>query len=99
MFYIKTADPLTRTATWMNKLEGGLDYLKDVIVNDSLGMGEQLEQDMQTLIDKYECEWKKAIETPEQRAKFSHFINSEEEDPTLKFDEMRTQIKPIDWNK
>ncbi len=28
MFYIKTADPLTRTATWLNKMEGGIDYLQ-----------------------------------------------------------------------
>ncbi len=99
MYYIKTAEPLMRTATWLNKLEGGLDYLKDVVVNDSLGIGEQLEEEMQTLMDKYECEWKNVVETPELRSKFSHFVNTDETDPTLKFDDMRGQIVPEDWNK
>ena len=64
MFYIKTADPLTRTATWLNKMEGGLDYLRDVIVNDSLGIGEDLEMEMKELIANYHCEWKKVVENP-----------------------------------
>ena len=41
MFYIRTADPLSRTATWLNKMEGGIDYLRNVVVNDSLGMNAQ----------------------------------------------------------
>src|SRR5690606_22789416 len=58
MFYIHTADPLTRTATWLNKMDGRIDYLKNVIVNDSLGMAENWEQEMQGLVDAYQCEWK-----------------------------------------
>jgi len=99
MFYIKTADPLTRTAPWLNKMEGGLEYLYDVIVNDSLGIGEELEKDMVQLIANYECEWKKAVEDPAHRAKFRHFINDEEPDPTLAFVDMRGQKFPVDWNK
>src|SRR5688572_30319951 len=99
MFYIKTADPLTRTATWLNKMEGGLDYLRDVIVNDSLGIGETLEMEMKELIANYHCEWKKVVENPELRAKYKHFINDEEPDSTLAFVEMREQKIPIDWNK
>lgn len=99
MYYIKTADPLTRTSTWLNKLEGGIEYLKEVVVNDSLGIGEQLELEMQGLIEKYECEWKKAVETPEIRARFAHFVNSDEGDETLKFEEVRGQKAPVDWNR
>lgn len=98
-FYIKTADPLTRTATWLNKMDGGLDYLYDVIVNDSLGIASELELHMQNLIEKYHCEWKKAVEDPNLRAKFNHFLNSEEGDPTLEFVEMRGQKIPADWNR
>ncbi|ULT46369.1 hypothetical protein KRR40_25155 [Niabella defluvii] len=58
MFYIKTADPLTRTATWLNKMEGGIDYLRNVVVHDSLGIGAELEREMQLLVDAYQCEWK-----------------------------------------
>ncbi|HYF70418.1 MAG TPA: nitrite reductase large subunit NirB [Ohtaekwangia sp.] len=98
-FYIKTADPLTRTATWLNKMEGGLEYLYDVIVNDSLGIAEELEKEMKQLIDNYHCEWKKAVEDPIMRSRFKHFVNADEADPTLEFVEMRGQKCPPDWNK
>ena len=99
MFYIKTADPLTRTATWLNKMEGGLDYLRDVIVNDSLGIGEELEMEMKELIANYHCEWKKVVENPALRERYRHFINDEDQDSTLSFVELRDQKIPIDWNK
>lgn len=99
MFYIKTADPLTRTATWLNKMEGGMEYLRDVIVNDSLGIGEDLEKDMSELLKNYECEWRKVVEDPQLRAQFKHFINDASSDPTISFVEMRDQKSPIDWNK
>ncbi|WP_020533930.1 nitrite reductase large subunit NirB [Flexithrix dorotheae] len=97
MFYIKTAEPLTRTAPWLNKLEGGLDYLKDVIINDCLGIGEQLESEMQLLIDAYKCEWKEVVNNPEMRARFKHFVNVEDVDPNLSFKEMRGQKFPTSW--
>lgn len=99
MFYIKTADPLTRTATWLNKMEGGLEYLYDVVVNDSLGIGGELESEMKKLIDNYHCEWKKVVEDEELKKKFKHFINDEEPDPSLEFVDMRGQKCPVDWNK
>jgi nitrite reductase (NADH) large subunit len=98
MFYIRTADPLTRTATWLNKMEGGLKYLYDVVVNDSLGIGADLEKDMATLIDNYACEWKKVVEDPELRSRYTHFVNTEEADPSLEFVDLRGQKMPIDWN-
>jgi nitrite reductase (NADH) large subunit len=98
-FYIKTADPLTRTATWLNKMEGGLEYLYDVIVNDSLGIADELESDMKRLIANYHCEWRNVVEDPSQRAKFRHFVNADQPDPTLEFVDMRGQKCPVDWNK
>lgn len=98
MFYIKTADTLTRTATWLNKMEGGIDYLRNVVVSDSLGMSQQWEAEMQTLVDCYKCEWKEAIENPEIRKRFNHFVNAPEiKDPTVVFEEMRDQKKVRDW--
>ncbi len=94
MFYIKTADPLTRTATWLNKLTGGLAYLHDVIVNDSLGIGQDLENEMAELISRYQCEWKKVVETPALRAQFKHFVNTDEPDSTLDFVNVRGQKSP-----
>jgi nitrite reductase (NADH) large subunit len=98
MFYVRTADPLTRTATWLNKMEGGITYLKNVIVNDSLGIAEELESVMHYHVDTYKCEWKAAIENPEMRKRFAHFVNApEEKDPTVKFAPMREQVKAEAW--
>ncbi|MCU0431082.1 MAG: nitrite reductase large subunit NirB [Cytophagaceae bacterium] len=97
MFYIKTSDPLTRTATWLNKLDGGLEYLKDVVVNDCLGIGEQLEREMDFMVETYQCEWKTVVENPELRKRFTHFVNSPKPDPTLEFKEERGQKFPKDW--
>lgn len=97
MFYIKTAEPLNRTATWMNKLEGGMDYLREVVVNDCLGIGEELEREMDFMVETYACEWKEVVNNPELRAKFKHFVNVEEEDPSVQFQEMRGQKIPATW--
>ncbi len=98
MFYIKTADPLTRTATWLNKMEGGIDYLKNVILNDSLGIAADLEKEMQSLVDAYKCEWKEVVDNPELQKRFNHFVNAPtEKDPTIQFVEMRDQKKVADW--
>ncbi len=99
MFYIKTAEPLTRTAAWLNKMDGGLEYLYDVVVNDSLGIGRQLEEEMATLIANYQCEWKHVVESNELKKRFRHFANADEGDPTLEFVEMRGQKAPMEWSK
>lgn len=99
MFYIKTAEPLTRTAAWLNKLDGGMEYLYDVVVNDSLGIGRQLEADMAALIANYQCEWKHVVESDELRKRFRHFANVDEGDPALEFVELRGQKAPMEWSK
>ena len=63
---------------WRDNLEGGLEYLKQVICEDSLGVGVELEADMQRVVDTYECEWKKAIDDPVTLGRFRHFINSDQ---------------------
>ncbi|MBK0384357.1 nitrite reductase large subunit [Pedobacter sp. SD-b] len=98
MFYIRTADPLTRTATWLDKMEGGMAYLKNVVVNDSLGIATELEAEMEYHVNTYTCEWKAAIENPDMKKRFNHFVNApEEKDPTVKFEGMRDQIKAGAW--
>ena len=98
MFYIKTAEPLTRTATWLNKMEGGIGYLKTVVIDDALGMNEQWEKEMELHVASYQCEWKVAIETPELRKRFNHFVNApEEKDPTIQFEEMREMKRAKEW--
>ncbi|MBV6647997.1 MAG: nitrite reductase (NAD(P)H), partial [Cyclobacteriaceae bacterium] len=99
MFYIKTAEPLNRTSVWLNKLDGGIEYLRQIIVDDVLGIGNKLEEEMKTLIDNYKCEWKEVVKDESLQAKFSHFINNEQPDPTMKFQEMRGQRIPSNWAK
>ncbi|MCD9015776.1 nitrite reductase large subunit NirB [Parachryseolinea silvisoli] len=99
MYYIKTADPLTRTATWLNKMEGGLEHLRQVVVEDSLGIGAMLEKEMKELMANYECEWKKVVETPALRAQYRHFVNDDASDDTLSFVDLRGQKMPADWNR
>ena len=94
MFYVRTADRLQRTSTWRDNLEGGLDYLKDVIVNDSLGLGAELEAQMQAVVDTYQCEWKTAVTTPAVRQRFRSFVNSDKADERIVFVEERGQIRP-----
>jgi len=94
MFYVRTADRLQRTASWLDNLEGGLDYLKQVVCEDSLGVGDELEADMARVIDTYECEWKKAVEDPATLKRFRHFVNSDGVDDNVVFVEERGQIRP-----
>ncbi|HEY1131637.1 MAG TPA: nitrite reductase large subunit NirB [Roseateles sp.] len=94
MFYVRTADRLQRTSTWREALEGRLDYLKDVIVNDSLGLATELEAQMQAVVDSYQCEWKTAVTTPEVRQRFRSFVNSEMPDERIVFVRERGQIRP-----
>ncbi len=98
MYYIKTAGPLVRTAPWLDKLEGGIDYLKQVVIEDSLGIVEDLEQEMQGLVNRYECEWKQAIENPEMMKRFKHFVNSDDTDDNLVFVPLREQKMPKAWS-
>jgi nitrite reductase (NADH) large subunit len=98
MYYIHTADRLTRTATWFNKLEGGLDKLKKVIIGDSLGICDQLEKDMQALVDTYKCEWKEVVENPEMRKRFKHFLNADVPDENLAWVRERDQKRPANWH-
>src|ERR1700758_1079375 len=85
MFYVRTADRLQRTSVWMENLEGGLDYLKQVVCEDKLGIAAELEAEMKHLVDTYECEWKKAIKDPTTLKRFRTFINSDQADDHVLF--------------
>ncbi|MGF1525866.1 MAG: nitrite reductase large subunit NirB [Candidatus Competibacterales bacterium] len=94
MFYVKTADRLQRTAPWLEGLEGGLDYLRQVVCDDSLGLGAELERQMAQVIDSYQCEWRATLEDPEKLKRFRHFVNSDDPDPEVVFVDERGQIRP-----
>jgi nitrite reductase (NADH) large subunit len=94
MFYIRTGDRLQRTSNWMSNMEGGLEYLQDVIINDRLNLVEELEKEMALVINTYECEWKNSLEDPEKRKRFTHFVNADDKDSNVVFVKERNQIRP-----
>lgn len=95
MFYVRTADRLQRTSVWRESLEGGLDYLKEVIIDDSLNLAAELEAQMQLVIDRYECEWANALKDPEKLKRFRTFVNQQGGDPDIQFVEERGQRRPV----
>lgn len=94
MFYVRTADRLQRTSVWMENLKGGLDYLRAVIIDDSLGIGAELETQMAHVVSSYQCEWKTTLEDPEKLKRFRPFVNSDEPEPGLAFVTDREQRRP-----
>jgi len=95
MFYIRTADRLQRTSVWMDNMEGGLEYLKSVIIDDKLGLANELEQEMSNVVGTYQCEWKTTIDDPIKMKRFEHFVNSKLHDDNVIFTTERKQIRPI----
>ncbi|HXT90609.1 MAG TPA: nitrite reductase large subunit NirB, partial [Trebonia sp.] len=86
MFYIRTADRLQRTAAWIEAMDGGLDHLRDVIVNDSLGICASLEEAMAAHVANYHDEWRAVLADPQRLAKFSSFVNAPDlPDPAISF--------------
>ncbi|KTG16193.1 MULTISPECIES: nitrite reductase large subunit NirB [unclassified Guyparkeria] len=94
MFYIKTADRLQRTSVWLENLEGGLDYLREVVIDDRLGIGAELEEQMQAVVDSYQCEWKSTLADPAKLKRFRSFVNSDAPDDNVLFVEERGQVRP-----
>lgn len=97
MYYIQTADRLTRTSVWLENMEGGIEYLRDVVVHDRLGIAEELEKQLQFLVDSYKCEWKEVVDDPVKRRLFTQFVNTDETEPTIEFVSERGQQRPADW--
>ena len=89
-----TADRLQRTSVWMENLEGGLEYLRQVIIEDSLGICAELEAQMARIVDTYDCEWRATLADPEKLKRFRQFVNSEEKDSGVVFVRERQQIRP-----
>ncbi|MEV4324879.1 nitrite reductase large subunit NirB [Microbispora rosea] len=96
MFYIRTADRLQRTAAWLENLDGGLDYLRAVIMEDSLGICAELDAQMERHVSTYADEWRATIEDPDKLRRFVSFVNAPGvPDPSISFETERDQIKPV----
>lgn len=106
MYYILTAEKLERIAPWQKKLPSGkngggpIEHLKEVIIKDSMGICEELDQRMQHLVDTYHDEWAEVVKNPELRKKFKQFVNTDENQTrqeTIEFVDMRGQLRPTNW--
>jgi nitrite reductase (NADH) large subunit len=96
MYYVRTADRLQRTSTWIEHLEGGLDRVREVVVDDSLGLGAELEAEMARHVGGYADEWRETLEDPAKLERFVTFVNAPgTPDPTIEFTTERGQIQPI----
>ncbi len=94
MFYIRTGDRLQRTSLWLESLEGGIDYLRSVIIDDKLGINTQLENELNRLRSSVSCEWKEALHDAQNPTHFAHFINSSQRDPNVQMVSERDQHRP-----
>jgi len=99
MYYIRTADRLTRTSVWLENMEGGIDALREVIVHDKLGICDELERQMQHLVDTYKCEWTEVVNDPERRKIFRQFVNTDDIETGIEIVTERGQNRPADWPK
>jgi nitrite reductase (NADH) large subunit len=97
MYYVRTADRLQRTAPWVDSLDGGLDRVRAVVIDDVLGLGSELEAAMSRHVDGYFDEWKATLDDPDKLARFVSFVNAPDTpDPHITFRSERDQSVPAD---
>ncbi len=98
MYYVRTADRLQRTAPWIESLDGGVEHLRDVIVNDTLGVCADLDAAMALHVDSYQDEWRATLDDPEKLAQFVSFVNEpSQSDPDIVFVSERGQPRPVEF--
>lgn len=96
-FYIRTADKLQRTARWIENLPGGINYLREVVLEDKLGICADLEKQMQDIVGSFFCEWTEALQDPERLKMFRQFANSDDTQDTVDVVQDRGQPRPAYW--
>ncbi len=96
MYYIRTADRLQRTAPWVESLDGGLDHVREVVCEDSLGLAEEFEAAMERHVRNYKCEWKGVLDDPDKLSRFVSFVNAPDAvDSTVAFTEHAGRKIPV----
>ena len=97
MFYVRTANHRVRTAAWLKDLDGGIEFLKKVVIDDHLGINDELEKEVEHLLGTYQCEWKEVLDNPELRQQFQQYLNGTGEeayDQSFERVKMRDQFRP-----
>ncbi|WP_096283994.1 nitrite reductase large subunit NirB [Mycobacterium ahvazicum] len=96
MYYIRTADRLQRTAPWVESIDGGLDHVREVVCEDSLGLAAEFEAAMERHVENYQCEWKGVLDDPDKLSRFVSFVNAPDEiDSTVTFTEHAGRKIPV----
>jgi nitrite reductase (NADH) large subunit len=96
MYYIRTADRLQRTAPWVESIEGGLDHVREVVCDDSLGLAAEFEAAIQRHVQNYRCEWKGVLDDPDKLSRFVSFVNAPDAvDETVTFTERAGRKVPV----
>ncbi|MEU8389016.1 nitrite reductase large subunit NirB [Micromonospora sp. NPDC048842] len=96
MYYIRTADRLQRTAGWIEAMDGGLDRLRSVIVDDSLGLCDDLDAAMAQHVSSYSDEWRDVLDDPDRLRRYTSFVNAPDvPDPSITFTRERGQPVPV----
>ncbi|MEH0927956.1 nitrite reductase large subunit NirB [Micromonospora sp. CPCC 205558] len=96
MYYIRTADRLQRTAGWIEAMDGGLDHLRSVIVDDSLGLCADLDAAMARHVSSYSDEWRDVLDDPDRLRRYTSFVNAPDvPDPSITFTRERGQPVPV----
>jgi nitrite reductase (NADH) large subunit len=96
MYYIRTAERLQRTAPWVESLDGGLDHVREVVCEDSLGLAAEFEAAMERHVQNYQCEWKGVLEDPDKLSRFVSFVNAPDAvDSTVTFTERAGRKVPV----
>ena len=93
-YYVRTADRLERTATWLNRIEGGIEHVRAVVIDDSLGLADELEAQMAHHVATYACEWKATLSDPERLAMFTSYVDDDRPDASLVHVRERGQKRP-----
>ncbi|PSR79445.1 hypothetical protein PHLCEN_2v7032, partial [Hermanssonia centrifuga] len=99
MYYIRTADKLMRTARWVEQMDGGIERLKKVLLNDELGICADLEREMDELVGTFRDEWKVVVDDPERQKQFRQFVNTDERAQHVEQIVERGQLRPANWPK
>ncbi|SFJ95468.1 nitrite reductase large subunit NirB [Cellulomonas sp. KH9] len=95
LYYVRTADRLQRTAPWIEEVEGGLDGVRAVVLEDSLGICADLDEQMARHVADYEDEWRATLDDPDKLARFASFVNAPDvPDPSLAYVPTRGQVRP-----
>ena len=53
-----------------------MQRLKQILLDDDLGICADLENDMKALVATYSCEWTEVVKNPQRRHQFRQFVNT-----------------------